>query len=115
MADSINGHKVRMLLSKNLRRFRIRQNMSQLALAVEVNLTHNFINDIENGKKWVSPDTIAKLAEALNVEPYQFFLPELKMNEQDAGVLIEYLDDFNDSFQKMVGEIKGRYSRDTEE
>jgi transcriptional regulator with XRE-family HTH domain len=115
MANSINGHEVRMLLSRNLRRLRIRQNLSQLALAVETNLTHNFINDIENGKKWVSPDTIAKLATALKVEPYHFFIPEHKIGEKDAGTLAEYLDDFTDSLQKMVGEIKGRYLRDRDE
>jgi transcriptional regulator with XRE-family HTH domain len=115
MAESINGHEVRMLLSKNVKRLRTRQNLSQLALAVEANLTHNFINDIENGKKWVSPDTIAKLADALDVEPHQLFVPELKMKEDDAGILSEYLDEFTDSLQKMVGEIKGRYLQDVDE
>jgi transcriptional regulator with XRE-family HTH domain len=115
MADLIHGHEIRMLLSKNLKRLRARQNLSQLALAVETDLTHNFINDIENGKKWVSPDTIAKLAVALKAEPHQFFLPEPRMKEQDAGALTEYLDDFTDSLQKMVGEIKVRYLQDTEE
>jgi transcriptional regulator with XRE-family HTH domain len=38
-------------------------------LAAEADLTHNFINDIENGKKWVSAETIGKLAIALKVEP----------------------------------------------
>jgi transcriptional regulator with XRE-family HTH domain len=114
MANSINGHEVRMLLSKNLRRLRTQQNLSQLALAVEANLTHNFINDIENGKKWVSPDTIAKLATVLKVEPHQFFIPEIKIEGGDAGILSEYLDDFTDSLRKMVGELKGRYLRDTE-
>jgi transcriptional regulator with XRE-family HTH domain len=109
MADSINGHDVRMLLSSNLKRLRTRKNLSQLALAVKANVTHNFINDIENGKKWVSPDTIAKLATALKVEPYQLFISDLKLEEQDAGVLAEYFDDFTDSFRKMVGEIRSRY------
>jgi transcriptional regulator with XRE-family HTH domain len=115
MADSITGHEIRMLLSKNIKRLRTRKNLSQLALAVRANVTHNFINDIENCKKWVSPDTVAKLAAALKVEPHELFIPEIKIDEDDAEALSEYLDEFTDSLQKMVGEIKGRYLQDMEE
>jgi transcriptional regulator with XRE-family HTH domain len=112
MADIVTGHDIRVLLSKNVRRFRTRQELSQLALAVETNLTHNFINDIENGKKWVSPETIAKLASAFKVEPYELFTPDPKIKDADAGALAGYLDDFTDSFRKMVREIKERYLQD---
>jgi transcriptional regulator with XRE-family HTH domain len=77
---------------------------------MEAGLTHNFINDIENGKKWVSAETIAKLAAALRAEPYQFFLSESKWNNQGAEIFSLYLDDFSDTFQKMVGEYRQRYS-----
>ena len=46
----------------------------QLALKVDMHFT--FVNAIENGKKWVSPESIAKFSSALEVEPYQFFLPQ---------------------------------------
>jgi transcriptional regulator with XRE-family HTH domain len=80
-----------------------------LTLATEAGLTHNFINDIENGKKWVSAETIAKLAAALKAEPYQFFLSESKWNNQGAEIFSLYLDDFADTFQKMVVEYRQRY------
>jgi transcriptional regulator with XRE-family HTH domain len=80
-----------------------------LTLANESGLTHNFINDIENGKKWVSAETIAKLSIALKAEPYQFFLSESKWNDSGAEIFSLYLDDFSDSFQKMVKEYRRRY------
>jgi transcriptional regulator with XRE-family HTH domain len=78
-------------------------------LATEAGLTHNFINDIENGKKWVSAETIAKLAAVLKAEPYQFFLSESKWNNQGAEIFSLYLDDFSDTCQKMIGEYRQRY------
>ncbi|MDR2536451.1 MAG: helix-turn-helix domain-containing protein [Treponema sp.] len=113
--ENINGKNIRVLFSNNLRRLRSLQNISQLSLANQAGLTHNFINDIENCKKWVSPQTIAKLAAVLNVAPYQFFLPESKAGESATESFFSiYLDDFSDSLEKMVGELKRRYLQDEE-
>ena len=90
-------------------------NISQMNLAVDAGLTHNFINDIENGKKWVSAETIAKLAVALKAEPYQFFISESKWNDQGAEIFSLYLDDFTDSFDKMVKEYRGRFLSENKE
>jgi transcriptional regulator with XRE-family HTH domain len=114
MDESVNvdGNTIRTLFSKNLRRLRLLQNISQLSLANRAGLTHNFINDIENCKKWVSPQTIGKLAMALRVEPYQFFLPESRVNEPNDSFFSVYLDDFSDSLQKMVEDLKRKYVQD---
>ena len=85
------------------------QNMSQLGLAHSAELTHNFINDIENGKKGVSAKTLAKLSIALNVEPHQFFLPE----DMSGSKMRAYVDDFNDSLHKIVKELTDRYVTNT--
>jgi len=81
------------------------QNISQLGLAHSAGLTHNFINDIENGKKGVSAKTLAKLSIALNVEPHQFFLPEDMSNSRMQA----YVNDFNDSLHKIVKDLTERY------
>jgi len=81
------------------------QNISQLGLALNAGLTHNFINDIENGKKGVSAKTLAKLSVALGVEPHQFFLP----SDMPDNKMRIYLNDFNDSLQKVVRELTEQY------
>ena len=88
-------------------------NLSQMNLAADAGLTHNFINDIENGKKWVSAETIGKLAFALKAEPYQFFISESKWNDQGAEIFSLYLDDFSDSIDKVVKEYRYRYLPDS--
>ena len=105
MKETITENHVQILLSKNLKRLRSVQNISQLGLAVNAGLTHNFINDIENCKKGMSAKTLAKLCTALQVEPYQFFLPD----EMQTDKMQVYLNDFNDSLQKVVSELTNRY------
>jgi transcriptional regulator with XRE-family HTH domain len=115
MEEDITGDSIRILLGKNLKRLRLLQNMSQLYLSSRTGLAHNFINDIENGKKWISPKTLAKLTTALKVESYQFFLPEYKSDDPVDNFFTVYLDDFSDSLQKMVGELKSRYLQDRDD
>jgi transcriptional regulator with XRE-family HTH domain len=100
---------IRRLFSLNLKRHRTRLNLSQLALAEKADLTHNFINDIENGKKWVSPKTMAKLADALGITPHELFLPKPRLTRDEADSLSNYIDDFSDSLIRSVRELKARY------
>ena len=101
----INEKYIHQLISSNIKRLRSLQNISQLNLALDTGLTHNFINDIENCKKGVSAKTLAKLSNALGVEPHQFFLPEGSSNNE-AKI---YVQDFNDSLQKFVNELTQQY------
>ena len=114
MKETIKGITIRSLFSRNLKRLRRIANVSQVDLASNAGLTHNFINDIENGKKWVSAETIAKLATALRAEPYQFFISDSKWNNQGAEIFSLYLADFTDSFERIIKEYRQRYLSDEE-
>jgi transcriptional regulator with XRE-family HTH domain len=115
MEEDFTGDTIRQIFSRNLKRLRSLQNISQLRLADQTGLTHNFIADIENCKKWVSPMTLEKLSAALNVEPYQFFLSEIHSRNMPDAFFTVYLDDFSDTLQKMVHELKNHYIQDMEE
>ena len=101
----INEDYIRHLVSLNLKRIRIMQNSSQLGLSIVAGLAHNFINDIENGKKGISSKTLAKLCVALQIEPHQLFLPEDKSNNDMKA----YVSDFTDGLQKLVQELTDQY------
>jgi len=103
--ECISENDVRHLVSRNLKRLRAMQNLSQIGLARLAGLTHNFINDIENCKKGVSDKTLARLSVALNVEPHQLFLPE---NMSDSKMQV-FVNDFNDSLHKVVKELTKHY------
>ncbi|MCL2444158.1 MAG: helix-turn-helix transcriptional regulator [Treponema sp.] len=102
----IDEYQIQLLISNNMKRLRSLQNISQLNLAVETGLSHNFIHDIENCKKGFSAKTLAKLSIALKAEPYQFFLPQ-DMPNNEAMV---YINDFNESLWKIVYELTQRYT-----
>jgi len=76
-----------------------------MGLAEKTDLTHNFINDIENCKKGISAKTLAKLSAVLNVEPYQFYLPDSVPNNEVAI----YVSDFRSSFQNAVNQFTDKY------
>ena len=105
MKEKNTENYVRYLVSKNLKRLRLTQNISQMDLGLKAGLTHNFINDVENCKKGVSVRSIAKLCVALNVEAHQFFLPDDMANNKTRL----YLNDINDSIIKVVREVTAQY------
>jgi transcriptional regulator with XRE-family HTH domain len=106
MKDNVSENSVRLLVSNNLKRLRALQNLSQLGLAVQAGLTHNFINDIENCKKGISAKTIAKISVALKVEPHQLFLPDAMQDDK----MYLYVNDLNDSLQKVVKDLTAKYT-----
>ena len=112
MKETKKENKIKSLFGRNLKRLRCIANKSQIILASEAELAHNFINDIESGKKWVSAATIEKLAIALKAEPYQFFIADAKWNDKGAEIFSLYLDDFSDSINKVVKEYRHRYIPD---
>jgi transcriptional regulator with XRE-family HTH domain len=113
--QSTTGEKIRACLSRNLKIFRQRKKLSQMALANRADLAHNFVNDIENNRKWVSPETLAKLANILEVEPYQFFITDHQEESRQTKIFAGYLDDLTDSFNKFLGEVRNRYITDSSE
>lgn len=64
---------LRQVFIQNLKHYRKIKNMRQLDLALELGKNPNYINAIENGKYFPSPETIEEIAEFLGIEPLQLF------------------------------------------
>jgi transcriptional regulator with XRE-family HTH domain len=56
-----------------IKKFRVRQGISQIELSLRANLSQSFLANLENGKKQPSVLTIIKIASALEVNPKEFF------------------------------------------
>ncbi|MDR0551659.1 MAG: helix-turn-helix transcriptional regulator [Spirochaetaceae bacterium] len=61
------------LFTRNLRIFRKLRGYSQLQLSELVNISPNYLNAVENGKNFPSPDVIQKLLDALEITPFELF------------------------------------------
>jgi len=72
---------IRLVLSRNIKKYRKFLGYSQEKLAEKADLSSQTLNDIEGCRRWVSALTITKLAKALHIAEYQLLMPD---NEENA-------------------------------
>ena len=72
----MDGQEIRAVLAQNIKSFRTHREWSQADLAEKADISIPFLSDIERGNKWPYPDTLSKIAKALNVDVYEFFRKE---------------------------------------
>ena len=89
----MNEKELRGILSKNIKRCRLNKNLSQLALAEKMEISPNFLSDIERCKAWVSPNTLVKLASMLEVEPYELLKADAFFSDTEKDILKQYAED----------------------
>ena len=94
----------RAILSQNIKRFRNRLGLSQLHLALELGISTTFLSDIETGKKWVSAQTLSRIAQALKIEVYELFKPEQNIKDDVSAAIAKYLDDVDGVLVKSIEE-----------
>jgi transcriptional regulator with XRE-family HTH domain len=66
---------LRAVLAENIKKYRTKRGWSLLVLSEKLDISANFLSEIETGKGWVSPLTLVKLAAALEVEVFELFKP----------------------------------------
>lgn len=86
----------------NIKRIRLSKNLSQENLAELANVSSAYISEIENQKKIGKFETIAAIANALGVDPYELFLPQgsvISHNERRTQDLMKRL---RSNFSELV-------------
>ena len=81
---------LRGILSKNIKRCRLKKKLSQLALAEKTDISPNFLSDIERCKAWISPSTLVKLANILEVEPFELFKADAFFSDTEMDIMNQY-------------------------
>ena len=100
---------LRDILGKNLKRIRSIRKLSQAEFAEKINISIPFLSDIENGKKWVSPVTLVKMANALNIEAYELIKPEIIISDNTVSLLENYTADIYKIFGNTLDNICKNY------
>jgi transcriptional regulator with XRE-family HTH domain len=115
---------LRNLLSANIKKYRHRRNWSQFSLAARIDISTNFLADIEAGNTWVSSQTLVRLAKAFEIEVYELLKPEKpddsgKDQEEDnriKALLNRFSRDLavvlQDSVEKAIEHTKKQYEND---
>ena len=101
---------LRYVLSMNLKKYRGYRKSSQAELAEKLDISIPFLSDIENGKKWVSPRTLAKIAEVFNIEAYELLRPEQTLPDNPVNILEQYTADVYAIFGQTLDDLYQRYT-----
>ena len=89
------GERLHYVIDK-IKSIRAKKGISQMELSLRSNLSQSFIANIEKGKKQPSVITLIKIAEALGVNPQDFFPESIDVGtkeqiKQKIGKLLELL------------------------
>jgi transcriptional regulator with XRE-family HTH domain len=87
----MNGNEVRAVLAQNIKSIRIHRKWSQADLAEKADISIPFLSDIERGNKWPYPDTLSRLAKALNVDIYELFREESPLARKDLDYALRII------------------------
>ena len=95
----LDEENLRNLLSLNIKRYRQRKGWTQAKLAEKMEISTNYLSDIESKRGWVSPLSLVKLANALEVEVFELFRPEETVPADLSNTVNKCLDDFSSSLR----------------
>ena len=112
----MNATELQEIFSTNLKKARNMANLSQMKLAEKANLSVGYICDLESGRRWGTPETFSKLADALNINPFELLLPNLSASETNAVELScrhEIIAQLNDSLRKNITSAVNKAISDT--
>jgi transcriptional regulator with XRE-family HTH domain len=89
----MNERELLKVLGANIKQYRSIFQWSQAELAERVNISINFLSDIETGKKWASPTTMVKLADVFHIEVYELLKPANLLPDKADGIIQRYTED----------------------
>jgi transcriptional regulator with XRE-family HTH domain len=102
-------NELRSILSKNIKRYRQSRNLSQADLAEKLDISVNFLCNIENGNRWFSSLTLIKFANALNIEPYELFKPAEALPPDVPVIFNKCLDEAVIAVTQTINQIRDYY------
>jgi transcriptional regulator with XRE-family HTH domain len=100
---------LRAILSQNIKKYRGYRKLSQAEFAEKIGISIPFLSDIENGKKWISPVTLAKMADSLRIDAYELLKPETIIPDNAVNILEKYTADIYNIFGEALNNIQHNY------
>ena len=95
----------------NIRRARQNKKVTQAVMAEKIGITEKYWSDIETGRNTCSLDTLVAIANALEIEPYELFLPENKVANYDTRRAKIVMKQLKENFSEMVDTLGHFFGR----
>jgi transcriptional regulator with XRE-family HTH domain len=105
----MGGDELRDALGKNLKLYRFLRKFSQTDLAERANISLTFLSDIERGNKWPYPDTLVRLAKALDVSVSMLFRLEKDSPEEFKSVMCQFSRDIRKCVDDALETVSRKY------
>jgi len=104
----MDGKSVKAILGENVKFLRLRKGLTQAVLAEKANISVIFLSSIERGTKYPKAETVARLAQVLEVEIFELFIRKESPAHQ---ILINHLsDDIKKNVITLLDNIFKQYS-----
>ena len=100
---------IRQILSKNIKHYRGLRGWSQVVLAEKLDISTNFLADIETCKSWVSSLTLSKLATIFEIEVYELFRTEKTPDDQTKETIKSIVNDISVTIEHSLRQITIKY------
>jgi len=102
-------NELRAVFAENIKKYRNKRGWNQLLLAEKLDISSNFLSEIETGKGWVSPLTLVKLANTLEIEVFKLFIPKNyqfgTQDEQTTGKMKRFAADLSIALDVSTTEV----------
>jgi transcriptional regulator with XRE-family HTH domain len=105
----MGGQEVRDILARNIKSFRSHRQWSQADLAYEADISIPFLSDIERGNKWPYPETLSKLAKALDVDVHELFRKEETASGETQDIIARVVKEILIAQKKAADSICKQY------
>ena len=109
LGNTMTDKELQSILSANIRRHRQHHNLSQADLAEKLDISVNFLCNIENCNRWVSPQTLVKFAAVLNIEPYELFKPTETLPPEMPRILNKCFDEAIAAVTQTLNQVRDCY------
>ena len=109
---------LREIVRTNIKRYRNYRKWTQAEFAERLDISVNFLSDIENGKRWISPRSIVKIASVLEIEPYELLKPADLSSPYIPTLFYKFKDEIaksvNDSLEHVYGYYRTKVEAESE-
>ena len=102
------------IVRTNIKRYRSYRKWTQAEFAEKLGISINFLSDIENGKKWISPASMVKFASVLNIEPFELFKPADFPPPSVSALFSKYNDEVIESVSASLKYVYSYYKAQVE-
>jgi transcriptional regulator with XRE-family HTH domain len=100
LEEKLNEKDIYKIIAKNIRKERIKNNLTLEELSEKAQISVSFLSYIEKNKKIPSIKTIEKISKGLNIPVYKLFQTEQDKREKDN--IKEFLDEITPSQKKFI-------------